>query len=127
MANNLNGIHLPEGLVWVDEFQTTQVAQSVNRSLTGAFIVQTSVKQAGRPMTLDGPDSAWVSRTQLDALRTLIEDNPDTEFVLNYRDTDYTVIQNSTSGPALVATPIIDYESPDGEAWYSIKLNLYIL
>lgn len=127
MPNNINALHLPEDLIWVDEFQTTQVAQSVKRTLTGAFIVQAATMIAGRQMSLDGSEGGWITRTQLEALRGLLEAAPNGQFTLNYRGIDYTVIQNATAGPALTSQQIVDYATPDSDDWYSIVLNFYII
>lgn len=127
MAANLDGVTIPDDLIWTDEFQTTQIAQTVGRSLTGAFIVQSGTKLHGREMTLSGGgDSGWLTKAGIDALRVLLESNPDTDMTLVYRDETFTVKQNATSGPSLVASPVIDYSTPDDDDWYTLTLKLYI-
>lgn len=49
-------------LLWTDEFEWSPVAQTVTTSTTGALLVSVALRQAGRPITLDGVASqAWYS------------------------------------------------------------------
>ena len=49
-------------LLWTDEFEWSPVAQTVATSTTGALLVSVALRQAGRPITLDGVASqAWYS------------------------------------------------------------------
>ena len=77
----LAGITLPGDLFWSDEFSTTLVGQARKYSLTGALIIQESVLQTGRPITLETTQdgNAWVAPVQLDTLRLLqaLEADPD--------------------------------------------------
>lgn len=50
----LNGIALPGGMLWVDEFAWSAAQRSVERSITGAQIIDVAIKVAGRPVTLQG-------------------------------------------------------------------------
>ena len=73
----LGAVTLPGDLIWADEFAWNPVAQSSEYSLTGVPIINESVKQAGRPITLEAKDSGagyvWVLRSTVLALRTLAE------------------------------------------------------
>lgn len=61
---------LSDRLAWVDEFDWTPVVQSTEPSTTGALLVDVGVLQAGRPITLQGTDTAaWVSRALCDTLQ----------------------------------------------------------
>lgn len=124
MPNKIDEIFLPEGLVWTDEFKTTQIAQSTTRTLSGALVIQTGVKIDGRPMTLAGGDSGWMTHSQLVTLRNYLEANPDTEMTLNYRGIEYTVLLDASSGAALVAEPVVDYSTPEADDWYTVTLKL---
>ena len=54
---------LPDDLLWSDEHAWTPAVASVSYLLTGALLVQSAVRRAGRPITLEGQvDMAWVSR-----------------------------------------------------------------
>lgn len=124
MPNKLDEILLPEGLVWTDEFTSSQTSKSATRTLTGALVVQTGVKIEGRPVTLTGTDSGWINHADLVLLRNYVELNPDKVMVLNFRDVEQSVIIDSTNGPALSAQPIIDYSTPEAEDWYTMTLKL---
>lgn len=68
----LDGVILPGDLNWEDEFKWSPVERSADYSLTGALIVEESLKQAGRPITLKarsefrGP--VWLSRSIVNTL-----------------------------------------------------------
>jgi hypothetical protein len=60
---------LPDDLVWSDEHVWSPAVASVSYLLTGALLVQSATRQAGRPITLVGaPDMAWVTRAVVDTL-----------------------------------------------------------
>lgn len=65
-------VELQEDMQWVDEYEPWKVAQTIEKSLSGALIIHESAQLAGRPITLaSGPDSGWVQRSVLETLRTL--------------------------------------------------------
>lgn len=47
-------ITLPTDLNWTDEYKWTPVVQSQEYAISGSLIVEEWVKQAGRPITLQG-------------------------------------------------------------------------
>ena len=60
---------LPDDLLWSDEHSWSPAVASVSYLITGALLVQSAVKQAGRPMTLTGAqDMAWVTRSCVETL-----------------------------------------------------------
>lgn len=60
---------LPDDLLWSDEHAWTPATASVSYLITGALLVQSAQRQAGRPMTLTGAqDMAWVTRSCLQTL-----------------------------------------------------------
>lgn len=66
---NSEQLNLPDDLIWVDEHNWTPTVSSVSYTITGAMIVQSSSKQAGRYISLAGPaDMAWVTRSTVAAL-----------------------------------------------------------
>lgn len=128
MAITLGAITLPDGLTWEDEFAWSPVEQSTEYSLTGALIVQSSTKQAGRPITLmgqsDGMDhTVWITRTDLLALQTALA-VAGTSWTLTLHDArTFTVAARETP---LDAEPLPVYRSffpanPTGERWYLIR------
>lgn len=60
---------LPDDLLWTDEHAWTPAVASTSYLVTGALLVQSAVRQAGRPITLAGePDMAWVTRATVATL-----------------------------------------------------------
>ena len=61
---------LPDDLLWADEHAWSPAVTAVSYLLTGALLVQSATRQAGRPITLVGPsDMAWVTRATVEQLR----------------------------------------------------------
>jgi len=73
----LGSVTLPGDLRWSDEFAWSAVARSAEYSLTGALLVEEAVKQAGRPITLEGKSESlgyiWLERSVILALRALVD------------------------------------------------------
>lgn len=68
----LGSLELPRTLIWVDEFDWVAPLRAHEYSLTGALIVDQAVRQAGRPITLEGvANHGWVRRDVLTQLHTL--------------------------------------------------------
>ena len=60
---------LPDDLLWTDEHAWTPAVASTAYLLTGALLVQSASRQAGRPITLTGAvDMAWVPRASVSTL-----------------------------------------------------------
>lgn len=134
MAILLDGIELPEDLDWADEFTAWKVGQVVRTSLTGALVVHESVRQAGRPITLETTRDGqrWVAPLRLDTLRELqaSEEAPAAgpfELVLpahNAGTRSFTCIWRREGGSAIEARPI-RFITPyvDGD-WFAVTLRL---
>lgn len=61
---------LSDRLHWTDEYNWSPVEQSSEYSTEGALLVDVALKQAGRPITLDGTDTAaWITRALCDTLQ----------------------------------------------------------
>ena len=71
LKNISDGVELvlPDDLLWTDEHAWTPAVASVSYLVTGALLVQSAVRQAGRPITLAGAiDMAWVTRATVATL-----------------------------------------------------------
>lgn len=111
----LAGIELPADLQWTDEFTAWKVGQQARTSLTGALIVQESVRQAGRPITLqttrDG--TAYVGVVSLPVLRALQASESEArlaplDLVMpahNSGERSFQVRWRRTDGPAIEVDP----------------------
>lgn len=61
---------LSDRLQWLDEYDWSPVEQSTEFSTTGALLVDVAMKQAGRPITLEGLETAaWLTRAVCDTLQ----------------------------------------------------------
>lgn len=100
-------IPLHQGFVWADEHSWTPVAQSTEYSLTGALIVESARKQAGRPITLKGGIRfVWVTRSQLLALDAALKADG-ARFILTLHDgRRWSVIPRHDGDGPIVAAPV---------------------
>lgn len=62
--------HLSDRLQWTDEYNWSPVEQGTGYSTTGRLLADVALKLAGRPITLQGSDTAaWLSRALCDTLQ----------------------------------------------------------
>jgi hypothetical protein len=119
----LDDLTLPEDLLWMDEFDWTPVEQSQSYSITGALIIETGTKQAGRPITLSGgQDFGVIDRAALKLLSAKLSTNSPMVLTLNDQRV-FNVIFNHTKNP-IEAKPWIDYSTPDDADFYTLKISL---
>lgn len=122
LTYGLNVITLPDDLLWQDEFAWQPVQQATQYSLTGALIIESAAKQAGRTITLQGGDEfGWLPRSTLLALQTAAT-LPGQEFTLTLRGSPYTVVFDHARTP-IEAAPAVDYSTPDAADPYIVTLR----
>ncbi|GAA4648725.1 hypothetical protein GCM10023116_09960 [Kistimonas scapharcae] len=120
----LDDIELPDDLLWVNEYQWQPVAQETERTLTGALLVQEQAKLYGREIELLGEQSGWVTRTTVDALKTL-EAEAGKVMTLTLPDTRiFQVIFDRSNGAAVEAQQVLPYAYPDNDYLYSLTVRL---
>ncbi|MEO1752010.1 hypothetical protein [Thiofaba sp. EF100] len=120
----LDGIPLPPGLIWTDEFASNQVAQSVQRALDGSMVVFYGPLQAGLPITLESePDSGWFTRAQIEAL-ALRAASPGGIYTLTLRGQAYQVMFRHHDAPAFEARPLVPVATPKPGDFYLATLKL---
>ena len=123
----LDGIALPMGMRWSDEFGTSQVAQTVKRTLDGSVIVFYGQMRAGFPITLESePDAGWLTRAQVDAL-SLRAMSPGGVFVLALRGQTFSVMFRHQEAPAFEAKPLVSLAYPQPGDFYLATLKLMTL
>lgn len=115
---------LDPDLKWVDEHQWHPVEQTAQRTVTGALVVSTSARVGGRPITLqpDGDDSAWMSRSMVDELRSWAA-VPGRQMTLTLRGVARTVIFRHHDGVAVEASPLIFFSDEASSDWYRVTLR----
>lgn len=100
-------VTLPEGLLWSDEYGWKSVEQSKEYTSTGALVLESWSKQAGRPLTLQGDQTrAWCERGLLATLRTWSA-QPGQLFALAHAGTTYAVAWDHEQ-QAIEAQPLTD-------------------
>ena len=120
-------VTLHDDLQWTDEFEWQPVEQAVQRSLTGALLIDVRAKTLGRPITLAGADlkAAWMPRATIAQLYAWAS-VPDQAMTLSLRGVSYTVKWRHEQPPALTAVPVIDYADVDSADWYRATLKLMV-
>jgi len=124
LSDGTTVLTLPDDLQWVDELSWRQVSQQVDRSITGALIVQLGVASAGRPITLasDGKASGWVSRALIDQLQAWSA-TPGLSLTLVYRGVARSVLMRHQDG-AVDAAPLMPYADVQVDDDYTLTLRL---
>lgn len=124
LTNNTYTVTLPDDILWQDEFSWHPVEQRVEPTITGAVIVQTAERLAGRPITLSsGADFAWLTRQQLDQLQVWASE-PGQQLTLTIRAVAHTVIFAHDAGPALEAEMILYHSAPTSTDYYTVTMRL---
>lgn len=124
-AASATTVTLPDALNWVDEYTWSPVEQTKTYTTTGALLIEESVKQAGRPITLEGnEDRTWCTRALVDTLRAWAA-TPGIVLALTIRGTARDVTFDHEKG-ALQGLPVIFYAdgSIDATDFYVPTLRL---
>lgn len=114
---------LPAGMEWTDEFSWSPVVQESSFSLSGAMVVETAVKLAGRPITLTSSDDrGWLPFSDVETLRAWSA-MAGAEMTLTIRGLARQVVFRHQDAPAVEAFPILfkaDYQPGD---WWRVNLK----
>lgn len=123
MSILLDGIALPADLIWSDEYDHTPVKQTVSTAVDGSLIVEVAAQAKGRPITLKGDENAaWIDRATLELIRAK-QYQPALSMTLSMRGINYNVLFIQPGG--IEAKPVIDYNQPGADDWYSITLKFF--
>lgn len=125
LADTSTTITLNPDLLWGDELSWHPVEQSVERTVTGALVVDVNSRVGGRPITLSPEDdrSGWMARSVVDALRNWAA-VPGKTLTLTLRGTPRTVMFRHHDGAAIEARPVIHYSDVESEDQYLCTLRL---
>ena len=119
---------LPDDLLWSDEHSWSPATSSVSYLITGALLVQSALKQAGRPMTLTGAqDMAWVTRSCVETLydwaaAPLGADSG--RFELTLFDTRIFNVAFRHAEGAIEAEPVTGFTARSNADFYRVTLKL---
>ncbi len=119
MSITLNGITLPNQLLWLDEFDWLPVAHSSERSLTGKLLIEEAPLIKGRPITLEGD---WATRDIVEQLYALAG-QPGQSRTLDLHGRTFTVMFRQSEQP-ISAVPIKPHDVPGPNDYYQITLRL---
>ena len=119
---------LPDDLLWSDEHAWTPAVSSVSYLITGALLVPSATRQAGRPITLVGPaDMAWVTRTTLETLRSwaaVALSDTSGRFVLTLADGRVLTVAFRHQDTAIEAEPVLGIPARSDADFYRLTLRL---
>ncbi|RYU57037.1 hypothetical protein EWI61_13735 [Methylolobus aquaticus] len=122
---------LPDDLLWTDEHAWTPVVASTAYLLTGALLVQSARRQAGRPITLVGPvDMAWVTRGVVDTLHdwaALPMGEISGRFALAFADDRSFTVAFRHAETAIEAEPVLGFPARSADDFYRLTLRFLTL
>jgi hypothetical protein len=124
MTIAIDGIALPPGLIWIDEFSAQSVAQTVKRTLDGSLVVFYGGLKRGIPITLESePDAGWMRRDLVEALQVRAS-SPGGIYTLQLRDQVFQVMFRHHDAPAFEAKPLVNLATPAPGDYYLATLKL---
>lgn len=119
---------LPDDLLWSDEHAWSPVVSIASYLLTGALLIQSATRLAGRPLTLVGaPDMAWVSRATVEQLRSwaaLALTDSTGRFRLTLADGRAFTVAFRHDDTALEAEPVLGFPARSDADLYRLTLRL---
>ena len=121
----LDTLELPEELIWVDEFNYSEVQAKKNITIQGKVIIEEStIKEGkGRPITLTG-DNAWIKRPLLKTLYGYAQET-EKSMTLTLNDTrTFQVKFRFWEPPVVEAQTIWQNAFADDESEYFLTLKL---
>lgn len=123
LAVGATSLALPIDLMWADQYAWAPVEQTVERSITGALIVQASTRVAGMPITLQSSDdsSAWIELSAVQQLMTWAA-TPLQQMTLTIAGVARAVIFRHQDG-ALEAKPVVFYNDQQSDDNYLATLR----
>lgn len=119
---------LPDDLLWSDEHAWSPVVSTASYLLTGALLIQSATRLAGRPITLVGaPDMAWVSRATVEQLRVwaaLALTDSAGRFQLTLSDGRAFTVVFRHDDTALEVEPVLGFPARSDTDLYRLTLRL---
>ncbi len=115
---------LPDDLLWVDEHAWTPAVASTSYLITGALLIQSATRQAGRPITLVGAsDMAWVTRAVVKRLHEWAS-SPGKTFELLLQDARRFTVAFRHGDGALEAEAVMGFSALRDAEYYRVTVRL---
>lgn len=118
---------LPDDLLWSDEHAWSPAVATTSYLITGALLIQSATRQAGRPITLVGaPDMAWVTRATVEQLRAWAAfpvSNTAGRFLLTFVDGRVFTVAFRHSETAIEAEPVLGIPARADTDFYRLTLR----
>lgn len=119
-------IELDDELYPSDEHEWSSLVSSTKYALDGTMIVEQSVRQAGKPYTMQAPnDMGFLTRSTVNALKAE-RDKLGATFWLDYRadgQVKRVKVIFDTTGEAIAAKPVKDFISPSLDDLFIVTLK----
>jgi hypothetical protein len=114
----LENLNLPENLYWQNEFEHKNLAQSVERTVSGGAVVEHAPLSYGQTIKLTG---AWATRAEVIALKMLENVNAVMSFISG--SGTHSVVFDIEAG-GVVANLLSPEVSPKSDTQYELTINL---
>lgn len=118
-------VSLSHDLMWTDEFNWSPVVSNVERTLSGALVIDTAQRQNGRPISLSAPreEMAWTVRSTVEKL-ALWATVPDERFLLMLDNGQtFNVVFRHQDAPVIEASPVRGHTSFADDDFWHLKLK----
>ncbi|MDP2444158.1 hypothetical protein [Pseudomonas sp.] len=113
-----------EQLEWTDEWEWNAIEQELDRSLTGALMVQEGVKLYGRPITLTSNGGAWFTLAKVRELEAMASVLLKVMLLTLPTGAQHYVTWNRAAGPVVQARPLYRTVAPEPDWLHELTLRL---
>lgn len=122
LTYNAVTVTLPDDIIWSDEYDWHPVVQSSEFTTTGALLIESALKQAGRPISLHNTeDQAWLTKAACDQIKTWAS-LPGIVLTLVYRGVTHTVVFDHEK-TGFEAYPLVFYRLMVSGDYYIVNLR----
>ena len=125
--DTVEALPLPDDLLWIDEHAWSPALAHASYLITGALLIQSAMRKAGRPITLVGaPDMAWVTHAVVERLRAWAAIPPGGNagrFELTFADGRVFTVAFRHADTAIEAEPVLGIPARSGNDFYRLTLR----
>lgn len=125
LSDGVDTVSLPGDLIWQEHFGWSSVVQQTAYTLTGALVVETATKQAGRPITLTSGDNFGIIKKQQADQLLVWAGIAGKALVLSAHGNNYNVMMRHEDAPAVQAVALASGKNPlASDDWMQITIKL---